>query len=306
MVISDDSGKDLQEGPPGPWFDGSLRQLDDIFLPVIFPKPRIAIAKPSTEDGAGDDSCGPNNLINAVSKSSQTSAHLGGEQYGLYLDPDLMAVDPFYAVHDVFAFCAASECQFLNMIKHKLDLEDQRPFVHDEDAIINSIANLKYHKALVEDHIRNLEQTVAVIRGHAMGAGPSWPQSADRDLQAKALHAAQTLERDFMYLLQYAHSLRKRCKEGTNNISNNAILAESKKAIIQTKNVARLTLLAFFFIPLSFTTSFFGMNFVEFGQGTQHIWLWFAVSVPVFTFALVVCFWDWFQDVAASLKRPFM
>ena len=217
-----------------------------------------------------------------------------------------MAVDPFYACHDVFAFSAASECQFLNLVKAKLDLEDQRPFVHDEDMIIRSLSNFKYHKALLEDHMKTIDSTLAVIKGHITGSGGNWPLAQERDKQAKALLAAKSLERDYTFLAQYANGLRKRCKEGTDNISNNAILAESKKAIVQAKSVARLTLLAFFFIPLSFVTSFFGMNFVELGTGKLSIWVWFAVSFPVFGIALLVCFWDSVEALGERLRRPFM
>lgn len=75
-----------------------------------------------------------------------------------------------------------------------------------------------------------------------------------------------------------------------NDIRTTAMLLESKKGIQQAQGVARLTMLPFFFIPLSFTTSFFGMNFAELGTGKYSIWLWFAVSVPIFAVALVFVF----------------
>jgi Mg2+ and Co2+ transporter CorA len=65
-------------------------------------------------------------------------------------------------------------------------------------------------------------------------------------------------------------------------VINNNMLVESQRAIEQAAGVAKLTRLAFFYIPLSFTTSFFGMNFVQFGTGELSIWLWFAVSIPIF------------------------
>ncbi|KAI9867658.1 MAG: hypothetical protein M1813_008458 [Trichoglossum hirsutum] len=47
----------------------------------------------------------------------------------------------------------------------------------------------------------------------------------------------------------------------------------SEKSIMQAKSVNRLTKLAFVFIPLSFASSVFGMNFKELGTGQLSIWI---------------------------------
>ena len=69
---------------------------------------------------------------------------------------------------------------------------------------------------------------------------------------------------------------------------NRAVVAESRKLIDQAESLKRLTLLATFFIPLSFTTSLFGMNFEELGQGHLHVWLFAVVSAPVLC-SLLLC-----------------
>ena len=54
---------------------------------------------------------------------------------------------------------------------------------------------------------------------------------------------------------------------------------ESRKSIELADSVRRLTQLAFVFIPLNMVTSLFGMNMVEFGTGTLHIWVFVAVAL---------------------------
>jgi len=76
---------------------------------------------------------------------------------------------------------------------------------------------------------------------------------------------------------------------------NRASLEESRRAIEQAEKVKRLTLLAFFFVPLSFTASIFGMNFKEFGQGHLSIYIFGIVVGPVFGLSAVVGFWDSFS-----------
>ena len=70
------------------------------------------------------------------------------------------------------------------------------------------------------------------------------------------------------------------------------MLLGSRKPIGQAKAVARLTLLALHFIPLSFTTSFFGMNIKELKGDELDLRVWILTSVPVFGAVVIMCFWE--------------
>ena len=65
---------------------------------------------------------------------------------------------------------------------------------------------------------------------------------------------AAQLRSDYEDILERTDALIRAYSEGMEDIHKLAILLESRKAIEQAKGVARLTLLAFLFIPLSFTT----------------------------------------------------
>ncbi|KAH0563072.1 hypothetical protein GP486_002366 [Trichoglossum hirsutum] len=54
----------------------------------------------------------------------------------------------------------------------------------------------------------------------------------------------------------------------------------SERSIAQAKSINRLTKLAFVFIPLSFVSSVFGMNFKELGTGQLSIWI-FGVTASL-------------------------
>jgi len=62
----------------------------------------------------------------------------------------------------------------------------------------------------------------------------------------------------------------------------------SSRAIAQAGSVNRLTKLAFVFIPLSFVTSIFGMNFKELGTGRLSIWIFGATASVVLLVTLIV------------------
>lgn len=72
---------------------------------------------------------------------------------------------------------------------------------------------------------------------------------------------------------------------------NSAAIAESQCAIEQAKQVEWLTRLTFFYIPLSFTTSFLGMNLKVLGSGELQLWVWFAFAVPVLLISYIVLAW---------------
>ena len=117
---------------------------------------------------------------------------------------------------------------------------------------------------------------------------PAWPRAADKDREEKAIHARTSLQKDFEELLRRTEVLSTRCKHGMNVKMSNASIAESERAIRQASRVEQLTRLAFFYIPISFTTSFFGMNLGAVGQGKLQLWVWLAVSVPVLLMSYVV------------------
>lgn len=52
---------------------------------------------------------------------------------------------------------------------------------------------------------------------------------------------------------------------------NSSLLEESRKSIRANQYLARLSVLAFLFLPLTFMNGIFGMNFREFGQGNLSI-----------------------------------
>jgi Mg2+ and Co2+ transporter CorA len=156
----------------------------------------------------------------------------------------------------------------------------------------STLEMLQFAKYVADDHIQRLHGTISCIKSKG---GPTWPRTTDTKHKEIADTAASQLLEDYEELLQRAQRLSQRCADQTSLLVNNSMLAQSKRNIWQAERVARLTLLAFLFIPLSFTASIFGMNVMELenGDGPRlSIWVWVVVSVPTFAVAFLVCFWD--------------
>lgn len=225
------------------------------------------------------------------------NASILDQEYGKKLDPDKMRTDPFYALSELWRFAAYSECQFLNMMDSKLKWGTESSVLSRDDL---TLANLIYCKGILEEHVQRLHNNIICIGNKG---GPEWlsrsPEAGEGQAQDDAY--ISRLLQDYEYLLQRAAKLASRCDQGMGVIMNNAVIAESKKAIEQTQEVAKLTRLAFFFIPLSFTASFLGMNLEQFGNGSVQLWIWFALSVPVFGLSVLLLY----MDVAKLGKRFF-
>lgn len=102
-----------------------------------------------------------------------------------------------------------------------------------------------------------------------------------------------SLQQDCSALLRKAQDLFVLYEEYIEDIRATSSVLEAQRALKQTAMVGRLTFLAFMFIPLSFTTSFFGMNLKELGSGQEvlSIWVWAVVTVLVFAGALTLLYW---------------
>ena len=92
----------------------------------------------------------------------------------------------------------------------------------------------------------------------------------------------------FQDLHSQAQLLHEKCTQGMTVISNNSMLAESQRAIQQAKLVTKLTLVAFVYVPFTFTASFFSISFRELGTGI-NLWMYFAASFPL-TFVTMAFF----------------
>lgn len=68
------------------------------------------------------------------------------------------------------------------------------------------------------------------------------------------------LEAELEGLLDRLEGVKDRTEKATNALALTMSIHESKRAILEAESISRLTELAFFFIPLSFATSVFGMQ----------------------------------------------
>lgn len=119
----------------------------------------------------------------------------------------------------------------------------------------------------------------------------AFPKSPTRDLHLadydKILGVFERMSQDYMTRMNH--------KVAWMSVS------ESKHSIKEAKSVRQLTQLAFFFIPLTFVTSCFGMNLDLLGSGSGKLWVFFTTAVCV-TLGVVVL-WRYYPWLSSNIKR---
>ncbi|KAI9689076.1 MAG: hypothetical protein M1822_000813 [Bathelium mastoideum] len=266
VVVWIDTGKTLGQDQKAPWA-GTLRANQDshrtTFLPWIQQHPFMAL---QAKDLSIIHSRRPTNEV----EQSASLIHL---DYGKTLDKQLMARDPFYAMHELFCLCASSKAQFLAVLESKILLDERAEPGQDQNL---SPSNMMYFQNLLDNYIDKLQQEVTSIQPQD---DPGWFQSAQVTPDAKSTAARQSLLKQYEALLRRSEILSDRCKARLNTLMNRAAIVESNKAIEQARVVTKLTRLAFFFTPLSFAASFFGMNLGPFATNpTFGLWLFFVLE----------------------------
>jgi Mg2+ and Co2+ transporter CorA len=287
-----DTGKPLNADQPGPWAkilrtNQSKRQTT--FLPWIQEFPNAALRSKELSISSDILEAHSDNEDSEDSKRTEVeqSAALIHLDYGKTLHPKVMSEDPFYAVHEIFHLCAVSESQFLNTLESKVAADVAQELNPEKNV---SPANMIYFQGLLDARADRLRRTITAIKAQLEFP---WTRSLATEPTLSQLPknqtAAQTLLADYKDLLNRAEILSNRCKSRLNILMNRAGIVESNKAIQQAKEVTKLTRLAFVFIPLSFTSSFFGMNLGPFTQNAAYgLWLYFAVSAPLVGFLLAI------------------
>lgn len=280
-------GADLAKSPPGPWTGSTASRLDlqKFFHPIVQYRPGIALKThqcipPDESDDSG----------NLASYGLAQSSSLIPRFYGRSLNNTVMTTDPFYAIGELFAFACSSELALLRLVAAKIDKVMKEAGEIDQETTTSPQEDLVFYRRLLERHARDTTMTLSYICNRQ---ALIWPQAmGDSVAQAKSKSAATRLERDFRYILELTEDLRSICDKEVTVMINAANIAEAKRSIEHGKTLFRFTWLASIFVPLSFTTSLFGMNVIELGQGDLHIWVWAMVTIPIFLLSVVFLFWN--------------
>jgi CorA-like Mg2+ transporter protein len=222
------------------------------------------------------------------SKQPQTAALLP-LRYGSKLRPEKLDRGVMYVLYEIFSMSAYSESRFLVQVDSTL----RKTLGHVNEDRFDGFTDLTFIRRLLYRHIQQTQTAIIALKNFQSLDSPDHRGSKENKASKAEVKAGTTtmwILQDFNHNLEYAKALDEQCKEGIAVLMSSASIAESRKAMAQQERIGKLTLLAFLFVPLSFTTSFFGMNFKELSAQVMSIWAWFVMAIPVVAITQIAYF----------------
>ncbi|KAJ3497233.1 hypothetical protein NLG97_g2060 [Lecanicillium saksenae] len=269
-IVCTDAGDDLAKGPRLPWVDGMYNSQLEL-LPVMQYRPKYSLKSPSLNKSESGEEA----------KRNSQSLAIFPQGYGRGLDWCLANHDRFHILEDMFRLAAFSQKQLLNLMEKKVKAATNR---FPESKEVPTLNNLLYFRDVLEEQIHATEDMLNLIEHPgrpphtARRPNVTLLSTEQKAATEQAVAEVQSLLRDLRAQAQHLHG---RCTQEMTVISNNSMLLESQRAMQQARLVTKLTIVAFVYLPFSFTAGFFGMNFKELGNGTISLWIFFAASFPL-------------------------
>lgn len=299
-----DTGRDLQASPAGPWaFGGGSQSFTRMTaLPIVQHHPKMVFRKLGNPNVQNRGPVG-NNMHTDL---PQSTSNLPLEYPHLLSALDLTkraTTDAFHALVPLFVHAAFSEVAFLNLLTSLLnELTEPEPL---EKYQTDNFESLLHYEVIAQRHASQLRHCVRSIQNwsrcpvstlqrqsssndqNSLPARRSDEPAADTgntsrlpsNLHSSSFSSAGILD-DYQGLLDRCLRLLSRIESAKASEMNRAMMLESRRAIEQSERVKQLTLMATYFIPLTFTASLFGMNFGLFGQGDLPVWWYFVFAIP--------------------------
>ena len=309
-----DQGRPLEKSPPGPWT--SHIRSKATALPVLQSHYKMAFR--TTTNRLDTDA--------NVSAEVQQSATILPLQYdSLIALVDLARrapQDPLSMCIPLFAHAAFSELQFLNLMESRIQLQTN---AISEGVPADALGTFQFFSNILNRHVQHLKDSLRALYrladrnsqgsnggktesqnpmsrsavppsfGGATRSQPSDTETARITASngSDGAFTAKGLMEDYEELYVRCVDLSQMCTRGITLAMNKATIDESRKGIEQSERLKRLTVLATFFIPLSFCSSLFGMNLDILSQSTVRFWWFFVLCVPVTSLTYILYLWDW-------------
>ena len=292
MAVWQDAGKDLSNSPSGPWLDSHHAPFNTHIWPVTIHRRDTAFLKPRLPRKESTASTRwtvlpPHGIPQTMSRVPTI--------YGRDTDSEELAQDPLYALSEVFRLIAASEAQFLEMCSLILEKNIDGDFSQASTKQEATRIILVDLQKTLERHSARIAAIVEFLRNDDCLDVPRSNSEVTRTTM-------KLLDRDFEFLLQSIRGHISRCIHELNTMMSEISVNEARRGMDQTRRAFKFTVLAALYIPLSFTCSLFGMNFVQFNDLKQGIRAWAALTMPLFILSLLFLSWNT-EAIDSMLKK---
>ncbi|KAJ6086237.1 hypothetical protein N7486_010518 [Penicillium sp. IBT 16267x] len=154
-------------------------------------------------------------------------------------------------------------------------------------------------RASIDMDVQSLRKTIDSFRGPIISRISQMQNTLDSQKWRDLLH-------DYERLLEQATQNSDEFEAYEARCMNRFGLTTSTRSVLQSESIGRISILAFIFIPLSFITSLFGMNVVEFGSGSIKLSVIIESAMAlVFAVFMVWFLSSWIASLIGDLQENF-
>lgn len=225
--------------------------------------------------------------LNFMDQDTHQSLPLLRSAYSRLPYTDKCFEHPLEALEILLRYFCVAETQYLDSIEAVLheNVEGQEAGAahrkHSDTETMALLLHLQQKLRSRRPHIHNVVNYLQCHSGDRVPGPTPWVSIV-----------LPSLLRDLEYLLVCNKELLSRCDQEAGMITSRATFLDAQRGIELSKGSHKFALLAAIYVPLSFTCSIFGMNFVDVSDITLGFKVWTLVTVPICLFSTTILLWD--------------
>lgn len=212
------------------------------------------------------------------------------------VDFELLKSDPFFLCASLLRTSLLSWAQLLNVLKEVIK-GSQNTLELSNEELRYDLDQLRYHIGIVH---RTKEQVSEILELVRQGGCTSWPKASSNEQQERKKSIQRQLECDCLNVMDRCSFMIANYESATAILVGFAQLKASERQMSQAKEVHSLTKLATLFIPLSFTSSMYGMNITEW-QPALTIWWFLGTGTALLLFTFLYLYRLWWTNLFRNL-----
>ncbi|KAF2806255.1 uncharacterized protein BDZ99DRAFT_465902 [Mytilinidion resinicola] len=195
----------------------------------------------------------------------------------------LLLEDPFFLLASLLTTVALSFVQLLNYLSEN---------IAEYRTINTELLNVKLERLRHSVSIHRIELSLTEnLHWIQQGCCVEWPKAASAETSSRKALLQRKLHEDHEHLLQRCSIMRRDCESAASLLLSYSQLMCAEQGISQADEVHRLTKLAYFFVPLGFVTSAFGMNIKEL-QKFPSLCVFAIAAVSISSVSFAAMYWS--------------
>ncbi|KAF1810841.1 hypothetical protein P152DRAFT_450828 [Eremomyces bilateralis CBS 781.70] len=212
-------------------------------------------------------------------------------------DATRLSSDPEYITSKIYPFIFAEilvtlQYTFTGLFQIEWVLDSERR--HSPEDLDRALDNLHKWQRRLPFYSSWIKDSISNLRGrYAVQSDTSIETSVPQPSSAPPLNWQSDIIRDYHSLLDHLNTLQHRTEKIMSMATAIISVEESKKAMVESRNMSRITYLAFVFVPWSFVTGFLSMSDEINHRSAMVYGVFFVTAVPLSILAVVLAaYWE--------------